>query len=573
MQSSPASEKEKNAKRKPKKRKPKMRKLKLGDKLSVKEKEHLKLRARADSRRLGLPRFRLAGKVMDKIRWRKSSQKTNSPDKAKEIKQEEPPGKEAASGEQQYEDEENEENGRDQEDDEPAGSNLYEGMASALYPAALNPHPMSTSYMTNSFGGVLDPSALYSSPVLMPASTGSSSDRRDLKKKHVKKQAKRIKKSETVKAEHIKEDNGHQQKTGSEKSGSDQSEEVDNNSGETGGDDEEDDNSLKLNKTINQAIEATTAASSAALKGTNLLQPVFAPTGRQLTPLYSLITLTNGAQNRLALSPNHLNQAASATATLPLFTPAKPAPLDSSAALLLKLIEHQSHQQQQLIRAQHKKLLEQEVRQKELTKQLQQATEEKQKEKLQDDFPKDEEPELHDRTKERAADKSKLLYANELDYWDKFVEDDKYARPNGHDRLSKYDKASINRLRRRKSEANQSDRSTQPMSLIKKSKQEQLLRAARVNDEEFNFSDFDEDLESAPGKRLRNQRQFKRRMLSTEPEFGESNRVANVTTSQPASNDGPNGDSDKRPASDPSPPTAINEMKLASNASLIVYGY
>lgn len=543
-----------------------MRKLKLGDKLSLKEKENLKLR-RVD-KRLGLARFRLAGKVMDKIRWRKSSQKANSPDKAKEIKQEEPPAKEAGSGEQQYEDEESEDSGRDQEEDEVPGPNLYEGMASALYPAALNPHQMPGGYMTNGFSGaVLDPSSLYPSPVLMP--TVSPSDRRDLKKKHAKKQAKRFKKSESDREnvrenvkEHIKEDNSHP-KTGSEKSGTDQSEEADN-SGEA--DYEEDDNSIKLNKTINHAIEVTTAASSTALKS---LQPVFAPNGRQLTPVYSLITLTNGTPNRLALpTVPHLNPAMSPvigpTATLPLFTPTKPA-LDSSAALLLKLIEHQSHQQQQLIRAQHRKLLEQEVRQKELTKQLQQATEEKQKEKLQDDFPKNDEPEIYDRTKERPNDKSKLLYANELDYWDKFVEDDKYSRSNRPGRLAKYDqydKASINRLRRRKAEASQSDQST--TALVKKSKQ--ALRAIRPADDEFSFSDFDEDLEPTTGKRLRNQ--FERRML--DPELAESRHIANVTASRT------NGDTDKDRGADGYPKaslTTINEMQLAKNASLVVYGY
>ena len=543
-----------------------MRKLKLGDKLSLKEKEHLKLK-RVD-RRLGLARFRLAGKVMDKIRWRKSSQKkANSPDKTKEGTPEEPPAKEGgqASGEQQYEEEESEDNGRDQEEDEPSSQSLYEGMASALYPAALNPHTLPTGYMTSGFSGVMDAASLYPSPVLMPASTASPSDRRDLKKKHAKTaKAKRIKKSENVK-EHIKED--HSQKTGSEKSGADQSEEVESG-GETSEDEEDDQSSLKLNKTINHAIEATTAASS-ALKSANLLQPVFAPNARQLTPLYSLLTLTNGAQNRLAISPSHpLLAPAGSTATLPLFTPAKPT-LDSSAALLLKLIEHQSHQQQQLIRAQQAKLLEQEVRQKQLTKQLQQATEDKQKEKLLEDFPKDDEPlyeqvkeRLNERTKEN--DKSKLLYANELDYWDKFVEDDKYTRANRQaSKYDKYDKASINRLRRRKSEENRSDQSTHPADVVQKSKPGRLTA-----DDEFNFSDFDEDLESVPNQRLNSRQQrFERRAgLYSEPQFDESQPIANVTAAQT------NGPTDKRADSDPAS-AAINEVKLASNASLIVYGY
>lgn len=550
-----------------------MRKLKLGDRLSLKEKEHLKLK-RVD-RRLGLARFRLAGKVMDKIRWRKSSPKTNSADKTKGDRPEEPPAKEggSASGEQQYEDDEGEDNGRDQEEDEPSGQSLYEGMASALYPAALNPHPLPTGYMTSGFSGVMDAASLYPSPVLIPASTSSPSDRRDLKKKHAKTaKAKRIKKSENVK-EHIKEDHSHQ-KTGSEKSGADQSEEVEGGGGETGSEDEEDDQSLKLNKTINHPIEATTGASSVAMKG-NLLQPVFAPNTRQLAPLYSLLALSNGAQNRLAISASHpLLSPPGSTATLPLFTPAKPT-LDSSAALLLKLIEHQSQQQQQLIRAQHQKLLEQDARQKQLTKQLQQAKEDKQKEKLQDDFPKDDEPpELYERANERlnerASDKSKLLYANELDYWDRFVEDDKYIRANRHDKPSKYDKfdkASINRLRRRKSEENRSDQSTHPANVVQKSKQE--LRQARLTDDEFNFSDFDEDLERVPNRRLRSRpQQFERRAgLYSGPEFGESQPITNVTTVRT------NGKPDKRPDSDPKASTAINEVQLARNASLIVYGY
>ena len=562
-------------KRKFKKRKMKIRKLKLGDKLSLKEKEHLKLK-RVD-RRLGLKRFRLAGKMMKKIRWRKNSQKANSRDKSssKEIKQQQKDEQsikednnndnnaqqqqqqqqqqQENSGEQQYEDEETEDNGRDQED-ETSSSNLYEGIsnAAALYHPILN--PISTGYMTTGFNNMMD---LYPPP--SPVTPTTASDRRDLKKKYKKsKKSKKSKKLESVKSEEegdLKEDNS---KAVEEEEKLDQNEEVDNN-------DEKD--NLKLNTNKSESIKSINhfETASSNLINNKIIQPIFTPIftpdDRQLTPssLYSLLALTSNARQRLSMphlkNLNNLNPHYSHHQhTLPLFAPTTKSSLDNSAALLLPLIAHQSHQQQQLIIAQHQKLLEQEAKQNELKEQLEQANlesssqHEKQRQEIvaqANDSPLKNEKYYEDSINEKLKGKarSKLLYANELD-WNKI--DDKFTRSN------RYDKASINRLRRRKFDQQQSNQSKRLMN--------------QLRNDEFNFSDFDDEEARSPsnsrGLRKQSKQMISKRMYD---ESEEAELKSNVTKSEiNMSNSSKNTDYKA---------STINKIKLDSNASLTVYGY
>lgn len=581
----------------------KIRKLKLGDKLSSKEKEHLKLK-RVD-RGLGLGRFKLAGKMMEKIRWRKNAQKANSKDKSEEINKNEQSTREDSqqeNGEQQYEEEDGDDNKDQEEDHETSSSNLYDGLTNVLYPAI---SPLSTGYMTTNFN-MMD---LYPSAVLPVVS--SASDRRDLRKKYEAERAKKIKKLEHVN-EHIKEDQIKTTDEHEKSSESNNSEEVDND--ETN--DQDENSKLSSNdepeisesrstetstKSINHPTETTTVASS-SLFSKNILQPIFTPDERQLThqltpSLYSLIALTTNPQQQRLSMPSS-NQQQNPTATLPIFTPAK-SNLENSAALLLPLIARQSHKQQQLIRAQRQELLAQEAKEKELTKKLQQANEERngpnekdhdyfrgsykvneendeeneKREKDHDYFRgehkvknyMDDEPKYFDKVKERGN--SKPLYSDSAaDYLDNNL---KSSTDNAYyGSKYNYNKASINRLRRRKSDENQ-DQNRDSKSLIKGSKQDRQFsrRPKAGGNDEFDFSEFDEDLKSTKVNKLRRAKQargtFAKRMFTEkEPDLEESKLVV-------AYNNDPNNLTNN--ADDKAP--TMNETKLSRNASLIVYGY
>lgn len=615
-----------------------MRKLNLGDKLSLKEKEHLKLK-RVD-RRLGLSRFRLAGKVMKKIKFkrRKNSKKSNKDDddKSKDDDKQESNGKEGNSGQdnEQYEEEDEEDNGKDQEDENNGNQNLFNGLANAFYhpnaAAALNPiaavQPISTGYIpATGLNGMID---LYPSQVLVPPALNSVSDRRDLNKKknnenfEKERNLRKIKNLENNVKKYEEDQQKSVQSNGDIKEDN-ESEEFDNNNNKNTDDDEflkmnsdkfkdlkskiNHQNENSFSKTINQT---SITSSLNSMFNKNFLRPIYALDERQLTPsLASLLALTTNVQQRLSI-PHTTMLNGPQTTTLPLFTPARSMPNtrnSNSLDILLPLIARQSQHQQQLIRAQRQKLIEQEVKQKELTMQLQQATEQNKENKergLKKNYFKeelvgksylvDDLDDLEDRERFKEREKSRLLYENDQDYWDKLNDESRL------DKLKRLDRETLKRLRRRKSEEesnNQYDklehnRSNDILnSLIKKEKNQllrlQQQRAKAESSDEFDFSDFDEELRTSSSMIRKNklkikdeenkQQTFAKRMMSPEePKTEESKLIVNVTNFNNKT-DKDNNRTERVDynvtASDSKPSSYMNEIKLAKNASLIVYGY